>query len=168
MLGLVVLFFGEVQEYAAVVSEEHGLEVACVHEHFSGVEFSGLFQAVAGFGVQAGEFEASGFSFGFVAYLDVGYEGAGLVFVCYLPAVVEVVFAVGGDAVVVSFADEVVVFVVIPVECNGFCFFFFGQFCDVEFIAEGSGEGCVGTGFHGGYAAYGVVGADADVGAHGA
>ena len=128
LLGLVVLFFGEVQEYAAVVSEEHGLEVACVHEHFSGVEFSGLFQAVAGFGVQAGELEASGFSFGFVAYLDVGYEGAGLVFVCYLPAVVEGVFAVGGDAVVVSFADEVVVFVVIPVECNGFCFFFFGQF----------------------------------------
>ena len=163
-----MLFFGEVQEYAAVVSEEHGLEVACVHEHFSGVEFSGLFQAVAGFGGQAGEFEASGFSFGFVAYLDVGYEGAGLVFVCYLPAVVEGVFAVGGDAVVVSFADEVVVFVVIPVECNGFCFFFFGQFCDVEFVAEGSGEGCVGTGFHGGYAAYGVVGADADVGAHGA
>ena len=53
-----MLFFGEVQEYAAVVSEEHGLEVACVHEHFSGVEFSGLFQAVAGFGVQAGDYRS--------------------------------------------------------------------------------------------------------------
>ena len=96
----------------------------------------------------------------------VGHKHFAFILRCYCPAVGSVVFTAGKNTVILSLADQFMIFVIHCGLLRNQLSLFFRQFCDIKLIAERSGQCHMASRCKRSYTANRVVRAYADVCTH--
>ena len=126
----------------------------------------GLFILVAGHGVKSLELHSPRMAIGPAQDLHEGNKDLCSILGCYLPAVILTVLAVGGQAVVIAGADQVIIAVVHCHLLRDLLLLPGRQLSNIQLIAEGACERYMAPGLEGGDSAHSVIRAVGNVCPH--
>ena len=96
------------QQYTFIIAPKVFLAIACIHQHFAGVDFVGSLQPITCVGNQPFQSKNGRNPNHFVTRLYISDETFRFVLTYHLPTVILVIFVVGGNTVILTLTVNIV------------------------------------------------------------
>ena len=106
-----------------------------IHQHLAAVNLIGSLQTIFFRRIKAAQANLAGRHICLCQHLYVGHKHFAFILRCYCPAVGSVVFTAGKNTVILSLADQFMIFVIHCGLLRNQLSLFFRQFCDIKLIA---------------------------------